>query len=244
YHVEAICDAAFPVVAVELAPFFLGKFEVTRSQWGAIGGEIADREDWDGAGGIGFGPDHPVGDVSWWHADLALRRFGLVLPTAAQWEHGARAGTTTPWWVGDEPAAMERFANFADHSMRSAPEAVLGVMHASDFDDGYPGMAPVGRFPANPFGLHDVFGNVAEWCGDMCASTLLPARTGDGARFGPRLPSRARVAMAIRGGGFEDRARMCTAAKQHRDVPSHCRPSVGLRAARPLELPWSGLSGR
>lgn len=244
YNVDAQPSPWFPVVPASIAPFLIGKFEVTRHQWGTMGGAAVDAHSWGGGGGMEFGPDHPIGDVDWWNADLVLRRLGLVLPTAVQWECAARAGTTTPWWIGDDPAVVAGLANFADRSMQRAPEAIYGVRCNSELDDGYPGMAPIGRFPANPFGIHDIFGNVSEWCADHRAIHLMPARVGDGARFGPNGRSRMAMTMSVRGGGFEDHARIGTAASRHNNSPSHRRPAVGLRAARMLSLPTQGDSGR
>lgn len=234
YCRDALPGAAFPVVDAAVAPFFMGKHEVTRSQWARMGGAMTPQDASEHVAGVGYDDEHPIGDVDWWSSDLVLRRHGLALPSVVQWEYAARAGTRTPWWCGDDPAEAERIANFADRSMRLAAESIPGAHNASGFDDGHPGMAPVGRFPANPFGLHDVLGNVAEWCGDLHASHWIPARTGDGARFGPFAPSWPLVLMPIRGGGFEDRARNSAAGRRHCDSPSHSRPGVGLRASRPL----------
>jgi serine/threonine-protein kinase PpkA len=81
------------------------------------------------------------------------------LLTEAEWEYVARAGTDSDYWFGDEVGRLCEFANLADLSTKRLYRgwAVL------DCDDGFGELAPVGSFPANPFGVHDVHGNVSEW---------------------------------------------------------------------------------
>jgi formylglycine-generating enzyme required for sulfatase activity len=81
------------------------------------------------------------------------------LPTEAEWEYMARAGTDTEFWFGDDVDRLCEFANLADLSTRK----IYREWAVLDCDDGYGKLAPVGRFPANPFGVRDVHGNVSEW---------------------------------------------------------------------------------
>lgn len=107
----------------------------------------------------------PIRYVDWSdavaYADWLTRETGSKyrLLTEAEWEYVARAGTDTDYWFGDDVARLCEFANLADLSTKRVYRdwAVL------DCDDGFSELAPVGSFPPNPFGVHDVHGNVSEW---------------------------------------------------------------------------------
>jgi len=121
----------------------------------------------------GFGQDdrHPVVCVN--HDDAQAyaawlgRRTGrhYRLPSEAEWEYAARAGTQTRWSWGDDADAVCDHANGGDRSFTGSlalPSAADGI----DCDDGHARTAPVGSFQPNGFGLFDMAGNVWEWTGD------------------------------------------------------------------------------
>ena len=74
------------------------------------------------------------------------------LPSEAEWEYAARAGTTGKYYWGDDGAEVCRFANSLDKS--------------TECSDGYENTAPVGEYQPNTFGLYDVLGNASEWTED------------------------------------------------------------------------------
>ncbi|KAA5539063.1 formylglycine-generating enzyme family protein [Roseiconus nitratireducens] len=128
--------------------------------------------------GFTQGPDHPVVCVSWndanaycrWRSKREGRRYRL--PTEAEWEYAARAGTDSWYSWGNSPDDAYEFANVADASLeRLHPQTTMYQrslgLDSPACDDGHPMTAPVASFRPNPWGLHDMHGNVWEWCQDI-----------------------------------------------------------------------------
>jgi formylglycine-generating enzyme required for sulfatase activity len=130
-------------------------------------------------------PNYPVMRVTWKEAmaycEWLSKKIGkkVTLPTEAQWEWAARAGTNSPSFYGDLDSDFSKFANLADHQIQKF--AVRGIdpkpirnpspyfdweLRDDRFDDGSFHLAPVGKYKPNAFGLYDMIGNVAEWTRD------------------------------------------------------------------------------
>ncbi len=137
---------------------------------------------------LGQTMDHPVVNVTWNDAiafcQWLSKKEGITyrLPTEAEWEYACKAGTTTRYWFGNDPEELVGHDNVADKAHRSIwsePDKMMIAKWENGRptntsipfpflrgNDSYGFTAPVGSFPANPFGLHDIHGNVFEWCQD------------------------------------------------------------------------------
>jgi formylglycine-generating enzyme required for sulfatase activity len=170
---QAAFDREKPQHRVEITrDFYLGKFEVTQGQYKAVTGEGPSK----------FKGDRlPVEQVSWEDAvkfceKVSLRtKQKIELPTEAQWEYACRAGTTTPFHFGSnlngELANCNGNAPYGTESRGPAKEKTVEV----------------GSYPANPWGLHDMSGNVFEWCNDWYGAnySITDLRDPVGASSGP-----------------------------------------------------------
>lgn len=214
-----------PRHAVEITkPFFLGSYEVTVAQFRAFVQQTQYRTDVEkevakpqtfinGAGdfvtqtGMHWmnprmpqGDNHPVVLVTWndaqrfcqWLTFQEGRKYGL--PTEAQWEYAARAGSQSAYWNGNSPEQLTAIGNVRDRSLSNRFPTWRDTTASSD---GFVFTSPVGSFPANPFGIHDVHGNVWEWCSDWYSDDYYATRP----RQDPTGPSGGRYHV-YRGGCF------------------------------------------
>ncbi|HBM87513.1 MAG: formylglycine-generating enzyme family protein [Parvibaculaceae bacterium] len=196
-----------PVHTVTIAaPFAIGKFEVTYREFAAFvqySGYAADSDkncgtvqdgvfgyrlqDWDDPGYLPE-DDFPAVCVSWdaakAYVDWLSRETGETyrLPSEAEWEYVVRAGTTTRFWTGSSESSLRG-------RMNCAPELC---------GDEYVQVAPVGSFPANVFGVHDMTGNVSEWVEDCFHETYDGAPANGAARVGSACAERT-----YRGGSWD-----------------------------------------
>lgn len=198
-----------PTHEVALARFLLGRAPVTNGEYREFVRATGHPEPMLWADARLRSDELPVVGVSWHDAMAYCRWAGLTLPTEAQWEYACRAGTTSRYWSGDDEHDLDRIAWFNDNSG--------GRIH------------PPGMKPANAFGLHDMHGNVMEWCLDGAADYRVGARRGDGLRVGPSDMKGAR------GGSWKFSARGCRSAYRVTASVEYQGNVLGFRAALCLE---------
>jgi D-alanyl-D-alanine carboxypeptidase len=228
--------------------FALGKYEVTRAEFaafvGATGRDPGGCWFWDGSEakddsskswrdpGFTQTERDPVACVSWgdareyvrWLSNKTGQDYGL--PSEAEWEYAARAGTTTARYWGEDPDSACGYGNVHDRTSKAENQF---VWPNHDCRDGHANTAPVGSFQANRFGLHDVLGNVGEWVEDCWNENYSGAPT-DGAAWttgecAPRV---------LRGGSWYDHPRDVRTAIRDRYNPGVRDYGIGFRISRTL----------
>ena len=235
-------------------PFALMEAEVTRGQFAAFVRETgrapapgcfvmssdgdrveqSAKADWRNPGFV-QDDSHPVVCVSW--ADSKAYAAWLSaktgqsyrLPSEAEWEYAARAGSARRYSFGDDEAELCRHANVADRQYVSRyPKRSSG---AAPCDDGHVFTAPVKRYAANTFGLYDLHGNVWEWVEDCWHERYQGAPT-DGSVRGTDCSTAGRH--ASRGGGWTNNPNIARSAIRNGEPLADGDNYLGFRLARTL----------
>jgi len=227
-HFDPMSTSDDRVCEAQLQPFLLARHELSQGQWRRLARAVGERSrpsffaSGTTIGKVGFGDLHPVEMVSWTEAERLLRRCGMSLPSEAQWEYACRAGSSTPWSC--EPGQLVFCANLADQHYGAAAVRT----DVEPWDDLYAGPAPIGSLRPNAFGLHDMHGNVAEWCSDESGKLGAPLREIDGRRtFGDGTGMRV-----VRGGFFGLRSPMVRSAARAQAAVGVQSSQYGVRAMR------------
>lgn len=195
-------------------PFAIGKYPVTQAQWQAVMGNNPSQFQ---------GERLPVERVSWDDAmsfcEKAQQKTGqgFRLPTEAQWEYACRAGTTTPFHYGSKLNGTQANCDGNDPYGTTTQGPYLEKT------------SPVGSYPANRWGLHDMHGNVDEWCSD---SYGVWPNYSDLYHEGYQ-PGIDRVR---RGGSWFDFATECRAASRIWSRPDHGSELIGFRILKCMDV--------
>lgn len=197
-----------------IQPFYIGKFEITQRQWTAVMGQNPSRIQNPLVTTPDSPADLPVEEVSWLAASEFVERLStraggrFSLPTEAQWEYAARAGTQTAFSFGDDPGELGEYAWHDDNALRRPH--------------------PVGTKKPNAWGLYDVHGNVWEWCRD--GFQLYES----GPQFDP-TGAEPPTAAVLRGGAWEDPPHRCRSAYRLYTYVNDSGDGTGLRVVKSLK---------
>jgi formylglycine-generating enzyme required for sulfatase activity len=267
-----------PQVRVAVDPFWMGKYEVTWDEYEPFMITLVDRakhgarRDYDpsvhtivdavsqptppymemsfGMGQSGYPAismtQHAANKYCQWLS--AQTGHFYRLPTEAEWEYACRGGTTTAYSFGDDPAQIDEYAWYYENAL-----------------DKY---QKVGKKKPNPWGLHDMHGNVMEWTADQFAEDyFLRIARGEGPVRNPFLRPESLYPRSVRGGGWDDDPENLRSAARRGSDPAWKQQDpqlpksiwyhtdaqwLGLRIVRPLEIPspeemyfyWNSASGK
>ena len=200
-------------------PFYMGKYEVTQEEWYRV---MGNNPAYFKTEKVGMDSRrHPVENISWNDAQEFLKRLNaqssgvtFQLPSEAEWEYAARAGTSTAYSFGDDPNQLGDYAWCYDGNSNN-------MTH------------PVGEKLPNPFGLYDMYGNVWEWLADSWHDNYNGAPT-DGSVWGKLGDKKAKL---LRGGSWDDGTSDCRSACRDWRDPDNQYDGYGRYGCRVVAVP-------
>ena len=223
-----------PQHEVTLSQFFMAKYPVNQSQWRAVAAMSQVNQKLQLAPSHFTGDNRPVEKVSWHDAVEFCDRLTLHtnrqyrLPTEAEWEYACRARTTTPFHFG--PTLSTDYANY------NGADQEYGVYGPGTRGQYRQETTPVDQFPGtNAYGLHDMHGNVWEWCQDYWHNNYDGAPD-DGSAWIEVGNAERRI---LRGGSWYSNPRYCRSAYRDSNHPDIRDNLIGFRVvcSAPRALP-------
>jgi len=203
-------DTEKPIHEVTVKAFKMGKYPVTQAQYEAVMGTNPSR--------FTNNPNNPVEQISWFDAHAFCEKLNQLtvqnyrLPTEAEWEYACRAGTQTLYCFGDDESLLADYAWFDKNSD--------GKTH------------PVGEKLPNAWGLHDMHGNVWEWCADQWHENYADKPENfkqDGSATWLAINIANKLLMMLRGGSWLYDARYCRSADRSRYYADYRGYNYGFR---------------
>lgn len=200
-------DDEGPVEVTLTRGFWIGKYELTKRECSRNSRNC-----------LASHKNHPIDTIHWDDIRSDLRTLNAderkagrlpapweyALPSEYQWEYAARAGSSTRFYFGDDVSQLPLHANFGDKSLYETADSYYGYAHRQ-LDDGVIRLARVGTYLPNPWGLHDIYGNLWEWCSNGYVAELPGGAD-------PQIDEKKRGSPVIRGGGWVSRADYCRSA--------------------------------
>jgi formylglycine-generating enzyme required for sulfatase activity len=199
--------------------YYMQTTEVTQGQWKAVMGSNPSSFE-------NCGNDCPVESVSWNDVQTFLKKLNRMdrgrtyrLPTEAEWEYAARAGTTTSYSFGDDSNQLSKYGNFCDSKCTYS-------WKDNSQNDRFKNTAPVKSYSPNSWGLYDMHGNVNEWCQDW------KGKYPTGSVTNPTGPATGSYRV-FRGGSWYGSARICRSADRYSIGPVVAYDYLGFRLCAP-----------
>lgn len=220
--------------------FYMAKYPITQGQWRMVMGATLDRSpiarfmkasklmnnalDLEPSKFKDLGINGPVENISWFNAEKFMKRLcdfeelprgTFSLPTEGQWEYVCRAGTSAPYFNGDDKGELAKVAHYSPRYSQAVKSTKVGQ-----------------KMP-NAFGVHDMLGNVAEWCSDYYSEDPLDLMNQTASAELETVsdftgPSRGE-SKVIRGGSWADDEKLCRSASRAKLNPGKASETVGFR---------------
>lgn len=201
-----------PAHQVTLSSYYIGKYPVTQKQWEAVMGENP---------ALNTGDENmPVDNVSWTEIQEFITKLNqqtgktFRMLTEAEWEYAARGGSKSQGYKYSGSNNIDEVAWYNENSENGMGWAVSHI---------------VGQKKANELGIHDMSGNVMEWCYDWGNEYT------EAAQVNPKGPSEERMFRIMRGGDYANGADYCRVSARYSDVPGLAIRNVGFRIAMELD---------
>ena len=194
-------------------PFYMGVTEVTQGEWYSV----MKTKPWKGEENVKEGANYAATYVSWDDAVEYCQKLSALegqtyrLPTEAEWEYACRGGKSTAYSFGSDASQLSNYAWWGGFSGDGNAET---EQYAHE----------VGGKQSNPFGMHDMHGNVCEWCSDLYGPYI------EGTVVDPKGPT-TDLGRVYRGGCWVSSDSFCRSAYRKNLVPSYRNPYNGFRLA-------------
>ncbi|MGR3276902.1 SUMF1/EgtB/PvdO family nonheme iron enzyme [Acaryochloris marina NIES-2412] len=217
-----------PQHIVSIPEFYLSRYPITQVQWRLVAALPAVKRELDDSPSHFTGDDRPVESVSWFDVVEFCNRLSLLtgkdyhLPSESAWEYSCRAASNTPFAFGE--TLNTELANYDG-------TAAYGAGPTGNFRQQ---TTRVGKFPANPYGLSDMHGNVWEWCADHWHGNY-----GNAPVDGSVWQDQYFFACVLRGGAWNTQAASCRSASRIWEAASEQSNHIGFRVACTLVKPAS-----